>query len=150
MTTDERYEDEVSEREQSTAITVIRWIAVIPAAMLGCLAGRFLIVFFVGLWHAPGVDTSHTWWVWFERVISQYVSGAALGGIFVGLAAWIAPSHRRAVAVVSTGAVLVIAGFVLFPTILKGDYWVIFEIVSMGFGACGIAYTVCTNESPFG
>jgi len=144
MTTEDQEFDD-SHPTQITALTVIRWIAFIPAALLACVVGRFLFVL-INRWVMLRYVEPETF-MW--RIFDQYISGLALGAIFVYVAAYVAPSNKKPVAVVSAAISLILAGFLLFPSILVGEYWAIFEIVCMGFGACGVAYAIFADEITF-
>lgn len=134
-----------ADSQPSQISIILRWIAFIPAALLGCVVGRFLIVLINRWGMARYVEPGTFMW----RLTDQYVSGLALGAIFVYCASFVAPMHKKAVAISSAGFVLVSAGFLLFPSVLVGEYWAIFEILCMGFGACGIAYAIFTDEIRF-
>ena len=86
--------------------------------------------------------------VW--RVFDQYISGLVLGAIFVYVASFVAPHYKKTVAICSAGFVLILAGFLLFPSILAEEYWAMFEIVCMVIGACAVAYYVFFQEITFG
>jgi hypothetical protein len=131
--------------QPSQATVILRWVAFAPAALLACVVGRFLIVLINRFGMSRYVEPDTFMW----RVVDQYASGLALGAIFVYVSSCVAPSHKKAVAIASAGFVLVLAGFLLFPSVLDGEYWAIFEILCMGFGACLVAYSIFADELRF-
>jgi len=138
--------DEQSDPSQQSRVGVIlRWVALLPAALLACAAGRFVIVLINRLGMAKYVEPGTFMW----RVVDQYVSGLALGAVFVYVASSVAPMYKKPVAACAAGLALVLAGFLLFPCVLVGNYWAIFEIVCMGIGAAGVAYGVLAEEINF-
>ena len=145
MATDDPQHDE-SSSTQTTALTVLRWIAFIPAALLSCVVGRFVFVL-INRWGMIQYGAEPGTFVW--RIFDQYVSGLVLGAIFVYVSAYVAPSKKKPVAVVGAAIVLVLGGFLLFPSILVGEYWAIFEIICMGLGACGVAHAIFADEITF-
>ena len=138
-------DEQIALDHQSRVAVVLRWVALLPSALLACAAGRFVIVLINRLGMSRYVEPDSFMW----RVVDQYVSGLALGAVFVYVASWVAPIHKKPVAVCAAGLALVLAGFLLFPSILVGDYWAIFEILCMGFGASGVAYGVLAEEIVF-
>jgi len=131
--------------EPSQTNIVIRWIAFVPAAFLGCIIGRFLIVIINRWGMSDYLEPGSFMW----RVVDQYLSGLMFGAIFVYVGSYVAPMHKKAVAVFCAGFVLVLAGFLLFPSILVGQYWAILEILFMGIGACSVAYRIFTDDIRF-
>ncbi len=103
----------------------------------------FLIVSRIGM--ARYVEPDSFWW----RVTEDYVGGVALGAIAVYASSFVAPTQKKAVAVILAGAILVFAGFTLFPSLLSRDYWAILESTCTGLGACGVAYAIVTDEITF-
>jgi hypothetical protein len=137
------FQDEHPDRPpQSRLIIIFRWIAFIPAALLACIIGRFLFVFINRYGMSGYVEPDTFMW----RLLDQEISGIAIGIIFVYVAAYVAPMHKKPIAIGSAGFILVLAGFLLFPSILVGEYWSIFELICMGFGACVIAYAIFSGE----
>lgn len=135
-------DEQVDLNEQSRVGLILRWMALLPAALLACVAGRFVIVLVNRFGMARYVEPGTFMW----RVVDQYVSGLALGAVFVYVASRVAPMYKKPVAACAAGLTLVLAGFFLFPSILVGNYWAIFEIVCMGIGAVGVAYGVLAEE----
>ena len=131
--------------KQSRVGATLRWVALFPAALLACSAARFLIVLINRIGLSRYFEPDSLMW----QVSDHWVSGLVLGVVFVYVASWIAPMHKKPVAVCAAGFVLVLAGFLLFPSVLVGNYWAIFEIVCMGLGAAGVAYGVIAEEIVF-
>jgi len=138
-------DEQLDPNQQSRVGVILRWVALLPAALLACAVGRFVIVLINRLGMARYVEPGTFMW----RVVDQYVSGLALGAVFVYVASWVAPMYKKPVAASAAGFVLVLAGFLLFPSVLVGDYWAIFEIVCMGLGGAGVAYGVLAEEITF-
>jgi hypothetical protein len=130
-------------------MNAIRWILVLPGAVIGGLLGRFLYLILnnVGMVYALGIDAKGSFW-W--NLSESCLGGVALGATTVFVASFISPTHKRKVAIIMVGLILVCAGLLLTPTILDGNYWALLETVSIGFGGVGIAHGIWTKEITFG
>ncbi len=127
-------------RQQSSPIVVLRWIAILPAAFAAGILARYATVFlrrFAYGWHGYA-DFEDVFWL----ITELSISGIALGAAFVIAATAVAPNAKREVAVISAGLALVLAGYLLYPSIEGGEYWAIYELLCMGGGASGVAYYV--------
>ena len=121
---------------------VLRWVAVLPAAIIGGLLARFIVVVLNRFTMAPYVDPDS----FLGRLFVEYIGGAVLGGAAVYAAAYVAPRFKSQVSIVMAALVLLIGGFLLFPSMMVRDYWAIFSIVCMGGGGGVVAYGIATGE----
>ena len=132
--------------EQSKAIVILRWAGVVPMALLTCLVVRYVVVL-LGRWGmARYVDPGSLMWRVIDWYVIHGVGGALLGGVFVYVASYIAPAHKKTVATASAGFVLVVGGFLLFPSLLVRDWSAIVESICIAFGAVGTAYSIFSGE----
>ena len=119
-----------------TAISIARWILVLPAAIAGAVAARWFIVLMnrIGMLQA-GLDPSFLLWT----VIDRYVSGLALGAAFVYCGTAVAPAGRRATAAVLAGFTVSLMGGAFFPSLGSQLYWNSMEILFIVVGAVAVA-----------
>lgn len=115
-------------------IVGLRWIAVLPAAILAMFLARFICnIPFVYM----GLDT------FFDGFYGLFVRAmhiaylAVIGAVaFTFFGAKAAPSHRKIVIHVLGGIGLTVYGAGLFESLMKPDYWDAIESVAsaVGFG----------------
>ena len=143
MTIDSEYDTET----RNTSIkNVLRWIALIPSALVGFVVGRLFFLFAMGIslsYVGAAPDSL------LVQVSQRYFGGLGAGMGLILATIYVAPCHRKHVAIVAFAFVLVLAGFLLFPVIYEGDYWAILEIVFMGIGAGGMVSLVFDKDSQF-
>lgn len=99
----------------------LRWVAVLPAAIVGALLARFVVVVVNRFTMAAYVDPDS----FLGRLFVEYVGGAVLGGAAVYAGTYVAPRFKSQVSIVMAALVLLIAGFLLFPSVMVRDYWAI-------------------------
>ena len=124
-------------------MTFLRWAAVLPAAILGGVFGRFLLVIPTRLaMSMASIEPGSIIWTFGDR----YVSGLALGLAFVCCGVWVAPTRKRETAAVLLGLTLVLLGGALFPFIGERLLWGVFELVFIAGGALAATASVWQGE----
>jgi len=88
--------------EQSLWVQGLRWLGVLPAAVLGC----FPAVGFFSLLEVLLPSASDGGPTWLEVILLFVIGAAALGASFVVAGAWVAPRGRTAVALVLSAVML--------------------------------------------
>lgn len=91
--------------------TILLWIAVLPAAILGMILayGLWRIIHYISA-AARFVDTDS----WINIVFTDIMSNSIAGAAFVYIGSRVAPTDRKIVAIVLTGLLLVVSGSSLF------------------------------------
>jgi hypothetical protein len=112
-------------------ITIVRWICLLPGAMLGCclvyLLAMILIGFSISWYIEPGSFLS--------RILVVSFSHGATGFAFLYVGEKIAPSHKNLVIYSLAGIVLIVSGFLAYPAVLVSDYWAILGNASLIAGS---------------
>lgn len=122
-------------------ITIARWLAVLPGALLGSI-----IVYFVFFYlnKASDYSTSSFDNIWNYGVM--FVSHAFMGATFVYLGVTIAPSRKKACACVLFAISCMVGGIALFATYLSGFSWISFiSAVCLLLGS-GYVFKLCISE----
>ena len=123
---------------------VVRWIAMLPAAVGTAWLGSILIVL-VNQWTmASYVDPDS----FLARVFIEFASNAALGGLAVYVACAIAPSYKGRVAAAMTALVLLFAAITVYAGISDPNYWLVFAGLCLSLSACTIGYGIFSGELP--
>lgn len=127
----------------SDSMKILRWFGMLPLALLGALATLYLVQVLnrltMGL---QGIDSGSL----LTRGFIEFASHAAMGAVFVFVAAKVAPSNKKLVAYSFAGIGFVTAGFLLFPAFLVGDPWAIWGGLSLIIGVAAIAYSIASGE----
>jgi hypothetical protein len=88
------------------AVTVLRWLAVLPAAILGGALGSLLVRtwdFFGPSLHRALVDDIGFGGHWIQGPVYVFLRSCLYGGMAVGAVRMVAPSHKRETAFVFCG-----------------------------------------------
>ena len=132
------------ENQSSWGVTVLRWIAFLPSALLAAWLAWFLVALLNRVtMRMQGIDPGS----FFFRGFIEYISHAVMGAAFVYTGAKIVPSHKKVVAYILAAIGLVLAVFLLFPSIMAADYWAIWSDFSLIFGVGVTAYSVSIGET---
>ena len=128
----------MSARQQT--ITVVRWIGVLPCALLGGWLAYVIIglLQWVTLWFG-GIFSPDSFGMQFAVETSRSV---AAGAALVYLGVIVAPAHRRPVAYCLAALGVLLVGFSLFPSVWQEDGWAIWSLVCSGVGVAGATYYV--------
>ena len=132
--------DEVS-RSQTLWIEVLRWVGVLPGAILG--AGIIHILSKVVMWLGSsrfGDDT------WFDLIWREVITNGVYGAAIVGCAFYIAPRGKAIVATVFAGLVLFLSGFLFFVAIGAEQWMGLAGIVFMNVGSVWMTITAWSEE----
>lgn len=102
-------------------VKVLRWIAVLPAAVVAAAIGSVLAILFNMLLECVYslVGTSNSWWLQVLRyVISDTIFGAAFvwGGVFV------APAYKKITAVALLVMLGIIIGIMIALSLVTGSW----------------------------
>ena|SRR5688500_10412832 len=128
----------------STVWLVIRWICVLPGALIGgFLAG--VLANILNKLSLAWVGFNPEWFV--SRLYTDAIANVLLGvaGIYVG--AKIAPAYKSRVALALSALMLIAAGFFLFPTVQARDWWGVYATAMLIVGAGGTAWSIYSGET---
>jgi hypothetical protein len=106
--------------EQSKLSIIGRWLAFLPAAVLG--AWLFYWVMRWGMRYmlsAPFLDPNS----FLLRGFAEFISSLAMGVAFVYAGAKVAPNNKKMVGYGLSGLGLVLGGMMLYPAIQVENYW---------------------------
>jgi len=123
--------------------TIFRWIAVLPASILGMILAY-------GLWRiihnataARYIDIDSWLNIVFADVMSNLISGAA----FVYIGSKVSPSYQKIVAIVLASLILVMSGTSLFIiNFMTKEYLSNIGIISMNIGSIVCCVSVFKGE----
>lgn len=127
---------------QNTIVGILRWVAVVPASIAAALVARFAFVLVHNITAAPYIAPDS----WLNRVFVEYMGGVVLGATGVYTAAYVAPTHRKAVVGVTAAVTLLLAGWLLFPAIVLQEYWSVMSLLCIALGAGVVAYATITDQ----
>ena len=122
----------------SLIIIVLRWLAVLPGAILASVLGSTI---FRMLWRwstSRFVDPD----TFLFKVGIEWASSVFLGGIFIYAAAVIAPKHSKVVAFVMVGIGLVFNGMILGNLYWGIEGWSVFATIAVCIGMGAITYGI--------
>lgn len=133
-----------SASNQSQVVRALRWMAVLPGALAAGWAAWLVVNLGNRLTFAmSGFDSD-----WFlARVFIEGVSNGAIGAAGVYAGAQIAPSARKIVVFVLAAGFILIGGFLLFPAIVARNWWAVYGVAALAFGAGSVAFSVYTGET---
>ncbi len=132
---------------QKKLLTVLRWIAVLPSAIIAAGLASFIMRMSIGsgLNYGMGEGFKHEHPVIYNQIL-DITSCYVLAFAFVAVAAWIAPNYRRYVAIIFAGIILLFSGFLMFPMILSQNYLMISQIIALNIGSICVVQLVLTGK----
>lgn len=117
---------------------VLRWIVLLPASVLG----SFLIYIFF-YWLNKSKDYPHSNFDNLWNYAIMFVSHVLMGGAFIGIGIYIAPSWKRICACVLFALVCIFSGFALFANFLTSFSWIsLVSLICLLVGA-GYVFFLC-------
>jgi hypothetical protein len=122
-------------------IEVLRWIGVLPGAVLG--AGIIHVLSKVVMWLGSsrfGDDT------WFDLIWREVITNGVYGAAIVGCAFYIAPRGKAIVATVFAGLVLFLSGFLFFVAFGAEQWMSLVGILFMNVGSIWMTITAWSDE----
>jgi len=127
-----------------TMISVLRWICVLPGAVVGGLVAAGVVNLVNQLtFRWEGFDPES----FMSHLYIQGVSSAVLGAATIYIGARVAPAYKTRVALALSGLVLVFGGFTMFPSVLSENWWAVYSTVVM-IGAAGtLAWSIYIGET---
>jgi hypothetical protein len=129
----------------SGCVVVLRWLAVLPAAVIASIVGHWLVVGINRLSMAMvGVNPDSLLASIFIFLVGSVVTGA--GFVYVGT--YVAPAHERAVAFVLAAIFILLAGAVLLVLLERGDLVALLQVSVAAFSAGVIAYKRSVDDTP--
>ena len=128
---------------QNKLKTGFRWVAVLPAAILGCVAARVLIVLLNRITMARYLDPDS----FLAKVFVEWVGSLVMGAAAVYIGWYVAPAYKLHTAITLAGLVLLVSGALLFAALLQRDYWAIFATLAMNVGSIATAYDTAVRLS---
>jgi len=109
------------------AIIIIRWITILPLAILGSWLVMMLVYYWGMILGYIGLGFNK------ESLIGQYYFNSAphiaLGVTYVYIGAVIAPNHQKMIAFLLACIGLVLCGFSLYPYMIRNSGWEIWNII---------------------
>lgn len=123
--------------EQPIWIVVLRWIGVLPGAIVGASLMHviFKIVSWLGSSHMGG-DT------WLDLIWREILGSGIYGAAFVWCAAWIAPCGKAVVGTVFAGLVLFLSGLLFFVAFGAEQWMSVVGVISMNVGSILTAVSI--------
>ncbi len=123
---------------KQTFVRVLRWIAVLPAAILGGFIANILFLLINKITMLGYIDPNS----FMAKLFLAIAGGAVFGASIVYVAAYVAPSHRKPVAVVFAGLVVLLSGLSLLFVISRHDWWGLLNLITGIGGAAAMATEV--------
>lgn len=120
----------------------LRWIAVLPASVLGSY-----LVYILFFWMNKSKDYPLTNLDSFWDYAIMFISHTLMGGAFMGIGVYIAPSSKRICACVLFAIACIFSGMALFANIATGFHWVsLVSLICLLAGAGYVFYIFITDE----
>lgn len=122
---------------------VLRWIAVIPAAICSAVIASIVV---------RTVNRITDWGMGFNpdapfvRIYQEAVENWLLGAAAVWIAAYVAPTKQRETALLGCAVVLIISGFMVAATAANRDWWAIYGSLWVAVGAGSVGWQAHKNE----
>lgn len=135
----------ITNAPKEKALLVLRWVAMLPAAIIGSWLAYYLVLLINRV--------TMTMMVFFDpdsflgKGYLQWVGNMVLGASFVYISVYIAPSFKKQVGIIMGGLVLLLSGFFLFAAIMTQNYWAIFATFAMNVGSISVAYWIFMEQS---
>lgn len=131
-----------SPKNPKKVIVVLRWIAVLPAAVFASIVVHLLVILINDILIVRYVD--------FESFLAQVyihlVANIPLGAAGIWVAAYVAPTFKKHVSTVMVGLFLLLSGAVILWSIMQERYWDIYAIICMNIGSIGMAVHLFMKE----
>ena len=131
------------QRTSNPAIDILRWLALIPLALCASWAS-FILMRLLGKFSFgyAGISPESI----FVQIYETALGHGVMGGVFVYVGCYVAPSHLRAISIVCTVIAVAIAGFMLFPAVMVNDWWAVAGSVAMTVGAAIMLWSFLSGE----
>jgi len=127
-------------------MVVVRWVLLIPAAILGSLVVHFLVVLLNRVTMGGYIDPDS----FTGGLFLLYVGNLASGFSLVYIASFLAPLHKRRVAIIMASLTLVLFGAVLFGSlVVTKNYWAIPGAGIFSVGSFLAAYAIFVGTIKF-
>lgn len=130
--------------ENKTSITILRWIAVLPASVIGSVAANL-----IGSLYALINSGGYSWYtgsnaIGIVEIILFALQNALTGAAFVGAGWYVAPSHKKAVRTVLATVVtcICILSVALVITANTGTWDIYISAIAAIAGAIYAAYNL--------
>lgn len=127
----------------SPAINALRWIAVLPCALLAGTIASIVIKAGNNLtFSMQGMNPDS----FLSRVFIEGVSNAVFGAAGVYAGARMAPNSKAPTVFALAVVFVLLAGLLMFPALAQENWWSVFGAGMMVIGAAGVAWTVYSGE----
>jgi hypothetical protein len=126
---------------KTTVINILRWIAIIPAALLSYFLGYAL--YKVIFWISDRLYSHEDGWM--ALYITPAIAAGAAGYFFITSGHWLAPMHKRYAALGLLIIISMIMGIAVFTGAIYGQVMGIVESVASVVGAV-IGYIQCLED----
>jgi len=127
--------------QPSTVVIILRWIFFLPIAALAAIIALFLVTYINRVTMKPDPDS------FIPKAFITFASHASMGGAFVYVCGKIVPFYKKTVAYILAVIGFVLAGFLLFPSIMTENYWATWGVVSIIIGLGMITRSVSIGET---
>lgn len=123
----------------------LRWLAVLPGAIVALILSYAIIKLFMMLsnWFV-GISSDSP----YMKLAEIFVSGLS-GYYFVYIGSKIAPSSRKEVAYALTGIIFLVGGAIVFNDILRAEYYNAVASAATAIGGMVFLYMVNSGEVSF-
>lgn len=123
--------------------TILRWIALLPASILGMMLSFLLWRILHNITAARYIDTDS----WLNFIFVEIMSNIIAGAAFVYIGFKVAPSDKKTVAIILTGLLLVVSGSSLFiVNFMTGEYFSNIGIICGNIGSIVCCVSICKGE----
>jgi len=116
---------------KSRIITGLRWVAVLPAAILAAFVASIALTL-LGWWNAGAMYLNPE--AFLVRLPNTILKSLAEVAAFLIVGAIVAPSHRKIVVYVLGGLGLLSSGASCLTSLMRADYWLVFAHAVGAFG----------------
>lgn len=128
---------------QHRAITALRWVAVLPCALLGGLIASMVVKGGNNLtFSMQGINPD----AFLSRLFIEGMSSAVLGAAGVYAGARVAPNSKAATVFVLAIVFVLLAGLSLYPAIVQQRWWSVYAGFALVAGAAVVAWSVYSGE----
>ncbi len=134
--------DRDPEQPRRPLVSVLRWLAVLPASVAGGIVARLLIVLLNRVTLGRYADPDS----FLSRLFIEFIGDVVLGSAAVYSGAFVAPRFKTEASVTLAALVLLSSGFLLFPAVLTQNYWAMFSIACISAGGGIAAYGIARGD----
>jgi hypothetical protein len=132
-----------SQNRTKPVVTVLRWFAFVPAAIMAAALAQF-VANILNAWSMRYMLGETLYFL--GKVGIVFIGNAVFGAVLVLVGVFVAPAHKRVVATVLAGLLLVGAGAVVVLALLSQQYWDIFGTIASSMSGIVVAVSIHRGE----